>query len=711
MKCSNCNSELMEGAKFCTTCGTPVKQEAASGDVCSACGATLLPNAKFCTSCGTPRPANSTEPAGTSSEPASTSSEGGNIEVVKQKIFWNICRGEVACHINEAEFVNYDKAQGLIINDGTTAYIKANGQLIATLNGGIYNFINTAELNRILESRHGGISSMLSGVGRFFANLLLGRKVKDDIASNTPKQEYESLDQLITSLKRKDLFSLQLKLDKEFTLVFGDEAHPMVIRTKHLDVPVAVRAKFRIGDFEAFSRQYLADEKVMTTRRLAELLQPAVQSALQRLLQDEELASNLLPQSVADALQRELLASPSDVRGLELVAVDEVVASNEDLERLRSLGREIYLSEKELDYLRRTNDFRNRLTMESNNQQIADARNDLQLFQGLQEVNKDRLLAEDELDKFYTLLSREKRIRDARSEEEVAAALADIEKTGLLREEDVENLRIDIAERRYKRGEAIRLMQLRDAIEFEKARTAGEAEIAINTMRANIELEKLSVEQQRVSDAYADERRQKEREMRLADRLSEIEADRAEMDAQLEQFRKVKDIEREDKRLEQEHQLAMERARQEALDKQAQMSAEQLMAIAAGSDMNSEAARAFAESFSAGRNVAQANAAAEARAADAQRHEAQMMEIIREMARMNSTMATGMADQRAQQTAAAEARAERQEARAEHAYDSALEYTTRNNAAQAHVTKCPKCGTAADGSSRFCFNCGYDMKM
>lgn len=708
MKCSNCNSELLEGAKFCTTCGSPVKQETTnSGERCSACGAELLPEAKFCTSCGTPRPAATPAPA-----PAeSAASEGGNIEMVKQKIFWNISRGEVACHINEAEFVNYDKAQGLIINDGTTAYIKANGRIIAELHGGIYNFVDAAELNRILESRHGGISGLLSGMGRFFVNMLLGRKVKDDIAHNTPKEDYASLDELIASLKRKDIFALQLKLDKEFALVFGGEELPMTIQTKHLDLPVAVRAKFRISDFEAFSRQYLADERVMTTRRLAELLQPAVRTALQGIMQDMELVSNQLPQSIAESVERVLAASPTDIRGLEVVAVDEVVASNEDLERLRSLSREIYLSEQELNYLRRTNDFRNRLTLEMNNQQIADARNDLQLYQGLQEVNKDRLLTDDELDKFYTLLSREKRIRDARNEEEVAAALSEIEKTGLLREEDVENLRIDIAERRYKRGEAIRLMQLRDAIEFEKARTAGEAEIAINTMRANIELEKLSVEQQRITDAYADERRAKEREMRYADRMSEIEADRAEMDAQLEQLRKIREMKREDRRMENEHELAMERARQEALDKKAQMSAEQLMAIAAGENMNTEAARAFAESFSAGRDVAQANAAAEARAADAQRHEAQMMEVIREMARMNSTMATGMAQQRAEHTAAAEARAERQEARAEHAYDSALEYATRNNAVQAKATTCPKCGAAADGSSRFCFNCGYDMKM
>ncbi|WP_353505811.1 zinc-ribbon domain-containing protein, partial [Alistipes finegoldii] len=31
MKCQNCNSELLEGAKFCTTCGTPVAAQPAGG--------------------------------------------------------------------------------------------------------------------------------------------------------------------------------------------------------------------------------------------------------------------------------------------------------------------------------------------------------------------------------------------------------------------------------------------------------------------------------------------------------------------------------------------------------------------------------------------------------------------------------------------------------------------------------------------------------
>ena len=71
---------------------------------------------------------------------------------VKRKIFWNIHKGEIACRINEAEFLNYDAAQGLIVNDGTTAYVKANGKVLAEIHGGVYDFVDPEEIHRECHS-------------------------------------------------------------------------------------------------------------------------------------------------------------------------------------------------------------------------------------------------------------------------------------------------------------------------------------------------------------------------------------------------------------------------------------------------------------------------------------------------------------------------------------------------------------------------------
>lgn len=722
MKCQNCNSELLEGAKFCTTCGTPVAAQPAGG-VCGKCGARLLPGAKFCTTCGAPAAAApESAPA-----PEAQAAEGGELAAVKQKIFWNIQKGEVACRVNESEFVSYDSAQGLIVNDGTTAYIKANGKVLAEIHGGIYDFVDPDELERILESRRGGAAGALAGGGRFLINALLGRRVKDKFDKSGDPERQRSLDAVIESMKRHEAFSLTLKLDKSFSLVFGSgtaeemaEFKPMTVRTKLLDLQMGLRAIFRISDFDRFAEYFLTDERVATTLKIAGMLQPTIQNAVQAVMQDREVEGTSIPADVVELITAKIVAAGDQFYGLTLERVAEVAASNEDLERLRSLSRELYLSEQELDFLRRTNDFRNRLATETNGQAIADARSDLQLYQGLQEVNKDRLLADDELDKFYTVLSREKRIRDAQSEDEVEAALSDIEKTGLLREEDVENLRIDIAERRYQRGQVIKLMQLKDEIEFEKVRTAGEGQIAVETMRQGLELQELTLAHRRREDEYSDDRRAKEREQMRADREVELELDDAEMNAQIERLRKVKEINREDKKMDLDHEREMERLKQEALDKKARMTAEQLMAVAAGENLDSQAAVKFAESFSAGKNVEQVQQAAEARIADSQRHEDRMLEMMREMKEMATTMTGHIVQNKDEERDRYRERMERQEERVDKTQDSALEYATRNNqqaapkpqpqAPQSVGRVCPDCSTVAAQGVRFCAHCGRDLK-
>lgn len=114
---------------------------------------------------------------------------------------------------------NMTQALGIIINDGTTAYIKANGKLIAEIHGGAYDFIKPEELESLLNTRIGGLRSGIGNGFRFIANLILGRRVKDQISNQADElRQLQSLDHTIEYLKKGALFPSPSKLTKVSSL-------------------------------------------------------------------------------------------------------------------------------------------------------------------------------------------------------------------------------------------------------------------------------------------------------------------------------------------------------------------------------------------------------------------------------------------------------------------------------------------------------------
>lgn len=665
MKCSKCNSQLKEGTRFCTSCGTAVEK---TGEVanyaCANCNAPLKEGARFCTSCGTKVEAGSPVVAEPSLAAMST---------VKQKIFWDIQPGEIARRVNEVEFIQYDSAVGIIINDGTSAYIRSDGKQIAELHGGSYDFVDPEKLDKILESRTGGLAGGLKKGFRGLINAVLGQKIKDrmhDLASDPACMR--SLDELVEYMRNDSLLSLTLKLDKDFELLFGAthataneyaDFEPMVIKTKYLDVNVGVRAFFRITDFGKFASHYLSNRSQVSTSFLADNLSPIVWSAIQEVMYDVELSGPRIPADIQERLKDRITQAANNfMYGISLEKVVEISIEDKDLERFRALSRELYLSEQELDYLVRANDFKNRLNLQVDDQELYDTRRVAEKERRLNEINRDMLLNRDEFERFTQLLALEARIREAKNDDEL------------------EKARHEIAINNFQREHALFVMQQRGASEIE--------DIELERVRkARLGMVDIEVGERRLRDDY---------ELDKASRVMDL--DNCAAESSLERLRKIKEMERAEeearhnrelKKDEQDkrHQLDLRDAGLKELAAKQNLTPEQLMAIAINENMDPVAAAKFAESFSArfsaerqAEYMAERDRLNDARIADRDREADRMERMVRDMMAQTTSLAGKMIQSKDDSKNEYKERLYREQDRHDTTQARALDYATRNNA-------------------------------
>ncbi|GAA4053331.1 double zinc ribbon domain-containing protein [Flavobacterium chungnamense] len=770
MNCPNCKSIYNATDVFCGECGfnlqSSVKKNVSTLS-CTKCNHPIKESDLFCGECGT---SNQVISKNTNNQKNKDNLENSSMSVIKDRIFWNIKAGEIAHRFNETDLIQYESAKGIIINEGSTAYIKANGELVAELTGGTYNFVEPEQLQQILETREGGIAGGLRNGFRFISNLVMGTRVKDKIDSNTTSNvnQQTTLSSVIESMKKNQDFAVTLKLDKSFQIPFGriedcdgNEMESLIIKTKLLDMEFAVDAFFKIDDFKKFAQHYLSDNSSVTKKMIHNELFSLIKAAIQDVMQDVEVSENRLSEELIQKISNKINTTAEDLfYGLKLEKIITISSSNEDLERFRALSRELYLSEREFEHLANLNEMNTRLSLHQNAQRLIEARNDFEFHKELQAINnnrslhderteldfdkesqsifQERLLSEDDLEKFYMVLSREKRIREATNENEIQTALIEIEKTGLLREEDLENLKRSIRERNEDhdivRFHAIDIIQLNQTLEIDRKNLEWEYEIGDKrieleldrkrkALQAEIGFTELEIEQWKKEDDYKDSRFYTDLQKSKAGLLQDIEIDKTRAKNQLEIERERLAIEQEDERLrferaqqvfkrDQEHELKTrdqellhiqeleeKRLKEVAIKYQGakDLTAEQLMAIAANEKLDPIAAQKFAESFSAKHNnelqkehMEQFNKLNEQRIEDIRQSNAQkdvmaendkdrLERMFGKLADTTSSMTGHLVGSKDQQKEEYKERLVRQEDRMDNTQDKALDYTTRNN--------------------------------
>ncbi len=480
---------------------------------CPSCNAVFEDSKSFCTQCGTPLEefVEKSDENVSQAKPQPLLSE--QLSIIKNKVIWNVPMGEIAFRISEKEMESMANVTGIVINEGVTAHIYIDGQLKAEIHGGTYDFIDPEELNERLNMRAGGMWSGIRNGWNKLVACILGARVREKVQGKCAIKidKNTTMDDVIASLRDNSVCSIILKLDKEFPLGFETD-----ISTEEYTGKAGLMVTAQITNFNQFIQYFSLTEhnKSVTNNQLHDLFADAVGSCLR----DESFSQGKMSGEDKERIQNRLQAKVFELNtGISVVRVIDCSIQSDDLDRLRDLNREIYLSNQEIDRLHNMNIVKNRLTSEENQQRIEEAQSERDIAKILMDIDKDRILNDDDMQTFLETIQNTKLLRQARNEDELEQAIAEIKKAKLLRQTDIDLLLAELNEKEYKVETAFSLLQLQDSIERNRIEQSAihdtEKRELLHKTDMDMGYTKHQISVSQITDAYKDERFVKELEM------------------------------------------------------------------------------------------------------------------------------------------------------------------------------------------------------
>ena len=662
--CPKCGSELREGAKFCGKCGTAIQQpkiEVNGSYTCPVCGKEIRSGARFCSACG----------ADLQHLPQENlpSTEDSLLSINSDYMQWNIIPGQIAVRIDESDMDASSGLKGIIIQPGIKAFIIADGKIVGELDAGNYKF------DSILSAK----TSLFQRFKSYIKKIFLNRG---------------------NAIEGARFISVVLLRGIDFPLVCSYKA----LRCKDIAVDVSLHFICRIANIIKFYENLLVDRKSVTYNSFSAFLSEDIRSIVSRCidkcyadLEDTDKLSEELYLLLDSVLQ-------SVYPFLHVQRIVSFSTSNEDMERIRKLQDELFVSENELDHLTKRNDFISRLNSENYRYELNNAESEADFLALMEKIDEKKLLTEDEREKFASLLASQKKLREAKTEDEEAVVLSAIRKNNILRDSEIAELERMVAHKSELQGlsdaQVIAKATLENKIETGKQELRYETEVG-NQRLAN------DIKRKEAEDRYQEEKRQRQLQLEKEESLSQLEL--------LKQAQAIR-IERE----EAEHRRKLEEmktsseAELERNKLYAAMSVEQIMAI--NPNISPAAAAALAEKFKSESSEDKLKMAMSQKDEMRSFMESQMS-LMRDMIVDNNSIRKDMLKAKDDEIARVRADSNSHESRYAHVMETTVQAVSgvtdgkkKQSSNSKDVIICPACGSANSDGSAFCAECGESLK-
>ncbi len=451
------------------------------------------------------------------------------LNVVRNKAIWGLQPGQIARRITERELDSVTGLNGFIIQEGCEAMIFVNGALVTQMEAGAYNVPQRSEqllkqefdkLYAEMEKQdkekraaadankkpqtvaeRGGLLGIAGGFLRCGWEFVFGATPAKKEKTNRDNEERArrlkaEVEKALKVKNPEPVMSIILVSKRNISLSFGGvdngngiDYQPYTIPVGIFDVQMGVMLQLKVTNISAFATNYLADRNTCTSNDFFKMLVFTIENCLRQNLRNVDYQREGLAPAMVENLKIQITnIINQQLFGIECAQVLQITDSNADFERFRSVEKELYCTEKELDYLQRTGEFRNRLAIETNKQTIQQATNDEDLRYALQQINKDQMLHDDELEAFVLMLNAQKRIREAKSDEDERQAYIDLKKSGLVKDEELEVLKDALEQNKIQRESITEVLRIQNMHTVDDARL--KAEWALDDMKQDHDWER-----------------------------------------------------------------------------------------------------------------------------------------------------------------------------------------------------------------------------